>query len=884
MEWIRWIYAVPARVRALVFGRQDDRDLEDELSFHVAMQARVNLQHGMSPAEAARRARQALGGIEQTKERSRDVRPIRWAQEFVRDLRYAQRSLRRDAGFTVVAVATLALGIGANTAMFSVLHTYLFRALPYPQPEQLVEVYRTASWNQFLPYSPPNFLDQREKNTVFAHMAAFSPARPSLALEGESAERLEGLAVSSDFFPALGVQAALGRVFTANEDQPGPNRVMVLSDRFWQSRFGGDPNIVGRALRVDGEPVTVVGVMPAGFDHPLLWGTVDLWRPIAFTPEQRQARNNNYLRVVARTKPGVSLPQASEAMVTLAASIATQTASNQNDSLRLAPLRRSMSDDISRTVMWFTFGLSGFVLLIACANLANLQLVRMAARARDQTIRAALGAGRARLLRQSLTESLVLATVGGVLSLLLALGGIEFINRRLFADLPGARVMLDAGVFGFALFCSVLTGLVFGTVPAWLASRADVNQTLKDNPRGSTAGAHPRLRQALIVGEVAFALILLAGAGLFLRGLQRYTRADPGWRVDGLVTSQLGLRFADYASPALRVSFYQRLEERLAALPGVEQVALSNSLPIWSFNGSGGAVYEGQPEPPPGQRPEVFFEQVSLRYFDTLGVRLLTGRQFNAGDVSGKTEVAIINQALARRFWPNDNAIGKRLSRGAPNNPNWLEVVGVVNDVEFPGSLRAPRTLLQVFRPLPQAPVLGVNVLLRHSPATVPSADALRRAVAELDPAQPLHRIRTARSLVDSGLGAISLLGALLGAFAALGLTLAAIGIYGVTSYSVVQRTSEFGIRMALGAQARDVVWLVLANGARLIVLGTSIGVAGAYAVSRLLTATIPTLPTRDPAALAGLTIALVAVALAACYLPAGRATRVDPLVALRHD
>lgn len=802
----------------------------------------------------------------------------------LQDLRYGLRMLLKHKGFTAIAVLTLALGIGANTAMFSVLNTYLFRALPYPDSERLIRVWRTSPHSQHWPHSPGNFIAMREKNSIFEQMTAFNGISPNLAEEGEAAERLQGLAVTADFFPALGVQPALGRVFTAAEDQPGANLVVVLSDRFWQRRFGGDPNIIGRKVRLDGESVEVIGVMPPRFDHPLLWGTIDVWRPIAFAADQRQNRGNNFLRAFGRLKPGVSLPQAQQAITTLFANIAQENSSNQNEGIRLEALHRSMSDDIGRKVMWFTFGLAGFVLLIACANLANLQLVRTASRAREYAVRAALGAGRLRLLRQSLTESLAIALLGGALSLVLALLGVEFISRRLFSELPGAEVSLDLRVFGFALLCSVLTGLLFGTVPAWLAARADVNQALKESPRGATAGrSQHRLRNALIIGEVAFALVLLSGAGLFLRGLQRFTNLDPGWRVAGLLTAQLGLRGTNYANPPQRVAFYQRLEERLRALPGVEQVALSGSQAVWGFGSSGSFRIEGQPEPPPGQWPEIYFEPISADYFATLGIRLLAGRPFNATDLADRPTVVIINETTARRFWPNESAVGKRIGRFGPN-PNWHEVVGVVNDVGFPGGLGEPYTRFQAFRPLAQSPAGSVIISLRTATGPETLAPVLRGAVAELDPTQPLHRIRTTRSLVEQSLGSISLLSALLGAFAALGLILAAIGIYGVISYSVVQRTNEIGIRIALGAQRSDVLRLVLAKGAGLILLGTLLGAGGALAVARLLATALPTLPTRDPVTLIAIAIVLVAVALAACYLPARRATKVDPLTALRHE
>src|SRR5262249_40749927 len=552
-----------------------------------------------------------------------------------------------------------------------------------------------------------------------------------------------------------------------------------------------------------------------------------------------------------------------------------------------------MSDEMGRKVMWFTFGRGGLVLFIGCATLANLQLARTAARAREFAVRAALGAGRIRLLRQSLVESLIISLVGGALSLLLAIWGVGFISHRLFSELPGAKVTLDFRVFGFALLASALTGLIFGTVPAWLASRADVNQALRENVRGASAGrSHQRLRSALIVGEVAFTLVLLTGAGLFLRGLQRFANLDPGWRVDGLVTAEISLPRTKYTKDDQRRAFYQRLEERLAALPGVERVALAGSQTVWSFYSSGGVLIEGQPEPAPvpqpepdpGQYPKVVHEPISLNYFDTLGIRLISGRTFNSDDTSERARTVIINETMARRFWPNENPIGKRIGSPYSNDRHWREVIGVVNDVGFPGSLGEPYTRLQSFQPLAQNPWESVNISLRASAAPESLANALRGAVAELDPTLPAHQIRTARSLVERGLGNVSLLGSLLGAFAALGLALAAIGIYGVISYSVVQRTGEIGIRMALGAQTRDVLRLILGKGARPILLGASLGFGGAYAVARFLASAIPTLPTRDPAAMVGVIIALIVVALAACYLPAWRAAKVDQIDALRNE
>ena len=800
------------------------------------------------------------------------------------DLRYSLRTLFKHKGFTVVAALTLALGIGVNTAMFSVLNTFLFGSLPYPQSERLIRVWRTSPHSQAWPHSAANFFDQHDQNAVFEKMAAYNYISRNLTESGQTAERLQGIAATADFFPLLGVAPAYGRVFKPEEFEPGADNVIVLSDRFWTRRFGNDPGVVGRKIQLDGKTVEVVGVMPPGFEHPILWGPLDLWQPLTFTPDRRANRGRNFLSSFGRLKPGVSIDQAQQSMVTLAANLGKQNSSNEGESVRLEPLQRSMSDSIGRTLMWFTFGLAGFVLLIACVNLANLQLVRTAARSRELAVRAALGAGRWRLLRHSLTESLLVALLGGVISLIVAIVTVRFISARLFGDLPGASVQLDYKVFGFALLCSLLTGVLFGSVPAWLASRADVNLALRENSRGSTGGrSQHRLRHTLIVGEVAFAMVLLAGAGLFLRGLQRFINSDPGWQVDGLVTAAMGLRGDKYDNEKQRVVFLTELENRLRTLPGVEHVAIGDSQPVFGFNSSNSFLVEGRPEPPPDKYLEMFFEPVNGDYFETLGVRLQKGRTFNAADTSDHPKIVIINETTARTFWPNESPIGKRISDTAPKR-EFYEVVGVVNDLAFPGNLREPYTRFQAYVPITQAAPAYLSIALRTSSSAETMSNSLRGAIAGLDPELPIYRIRSARAAVNAGLGRISLLGSLLGTFATIGVILTMIGIYGVVSYTVVQRTGELGIRMALGAQSRDVLWLVLGKGAVLIVGGALLGGLGAYAVSNLLISLIPSLPTRDPLILPLAALALVVVALVACYIPARRATRVDPLVALKSE
>jgi len=534
--------------------------------------------------------------------------------------------------------------------------------------------------------------------------------------------------------------------------------------------------------------------------------------------------------------------------------------------------------------MWFTFGLAGFVLLIACANLANLQLVRTTARSRELAVRAALGAGRLRLLRHSLTESIVLALIGGIISLAIALWAVRFISARLFSDLPGASVQLDYKVFGFALLCSLVTGVLFGTVPAWFASRADINLALRQNSRGSTAGrSQHRLRHSLIIGEVAFAMILLSAAGLFLRGLQRFINTDPGWRVDGLVTAQMSLSGEKYADDKQRIAFLTELENRLRTLPGVQNAAIGGSDPVFGYNSSSSFLVEGRPEPPPDKYPEMFFEPVSSDYFMTLGARLQQGRTFNASDTADHPNVVILNETTAHKFWADESPIGKRISSTGPKK-DFYEIVGVVNDLAFPGSLGEPYTRFEAFVPVAQSAPAYLTIVVRTSVNAETLGNSMRNAIAGIDRDLPVYQIRTARAALEQGLGSISLLGSLLGVFALVGVILAAVGIYGVVSYTVAQRTGELGIRVALGAQTRDVLWLVLGKGALLVLSGAVLGVAGAYGVSRVLIAVIPSLPTRDPLIVAITGFGLVAVALLACYIPAHRATRVNPLVALRSE
>jgi putative ABC transport system permease protein len=797
------------------------------------------------------------------------------------------RRLLASPGFTITALVTLALGIGVNTTAFSLLNTLLLHTPPYPQPDALVRVVRTTPQGQSGVHSAANFLDYRAQNTVFEHMAAIRSTDFNVGAPGQPAERLRGLFVTADYFPLLRTAPLLGRTFTPEEDRVGNNNVAIISHATWTQRFGGDPAVVGRTLRIDGTPVTIIGVMPATFADPQLWGEVAAWRPLALPDVGSADRENSSLTVAARLKPGLTLDQAQTAMSALSAQLAlAYPATNLNRGLRLVPLGRSTQDNTGRGITWLVAGLAGFVLLIACANLANLQFARNAARGREHAIRIALGASRAQLIRLVLTECVLLSLIGGALGLVLALWSNELVSRSFtFGESAGLVIPLDRRVLAFTFVVSVLTGVGFGLFPAWLASRANVGDALKQGSRGSTAGRAPhRVRHALIVGEIALALVLLAGAGFFLHGLQRFTQRDPGWRTEGLLTAEVSLRGQHYDTSAARDAFYRRLHERLAAIPGVERAAIGTSLPTSGYNLGNSFVVEGQPPPAPGRNLTASVSAVSPGYFDTLGIRLLQGRDFTAADANGKPYVVVINESMARQLWPGQNPIGKRIGGATPFMENPREIIGVVSDVRSVASLNNVEGGFQFYRALAQWNQSFATIALRSRTAPETLAPALRRAVAEIDPDQAVFRVNTVQHEIDRGLGPVDAAGYTLAGFAALGVLLAAVGIYGVIANSVVQRTNEIGIRMALGAQVRDIFALILGGGLRLTLMGILLGLAGAFGVARLLPVINPELSAANAGVTTGVTVFLILIAALACWLPARRATRVDPMTALRAE
>jgi predicted permease len=881
MHWRRWVHAIPARFRAIVRSRRVEQDLDDELAFHVAMETRANERTGMSETEARRRARLGLGGVEQVKERSRDVRPLRWARDFAQDARYGLRGLWKTPRFTIAAVLTVVLGVGANATIFSVLNPLLFKPLPYPEPDRIVNVFRTSPQSDRWPHSNANYFDHRDRNTVFEQLVALTWQDASMAEPDQPAERLFSIRATGNYFKLFGDAPLIGRTFSDADDQPGAEPVVVMSYGFWQRRFAGDPRTVGRSLRLDGRNAMVIGVMPPDFEYPLFWGTVDIWRPFAMTAEQRQNRRDNYLREFGRLKPGVSADQADAAMKAIGRQLlAEHPELDQRDSVRIEGL--SIVNPTMRRISAFAFGLTFLVLLIACVILASLQLARTAARAREFAIRGAIGGAKWRLIRQSLTESLVLSLVGGALAIPLAYGCTRFIASRQFSDLPGVRITIDQASLAFAFGCAVLTGFIFGAVPAWMASRADINDVLKQNPQSMTSGRAPqRFRQGLIVAEVAFALLILAGAASFLRGLQRIGDIDPGWRTDGVLVARLNLVGPQYAQPTARRAFFEALHDRVAELPGMVSVALaSSSVPTIPFGTSTTLAVEGRAD-----TVVAFNERVTPKYFETLRIPLRRGRYFTIDDRFGRTPVAIVNETMARTLWPKEDPIGKRLGFQGPN-PNWREVVGIVGDVTFPsfGTAANVDTNLEMYQPLAQTGSNVVNIIVRTAREPDAIGGDLKRVAAALDPDLPVFGLITARAAEEKTTAGFRLLGNVLGGFATLGLVLAALGIFGVVSYSTAQRSGEIGMRMALGARQSEVLWLVLRQGVTLTLVGAGVGLAGGVGLERLLAASMPQLPSPELILLVGVAALMAGVALAAYYIPARRASKINPMMVLRHE
>jgi putative ABC transport system permease protein len=799
------------------------------------------------------------------------------------DLTYALRRLIKSPGFTLVAVATLALGIGANSAIFSVVNGVLLKPLPYPEADRLVGVYHTSEGHRAV-MSPPNFIDVAHAATTLENAAAVSGSRAILTGEGEPV-RLDTAEVSASLFNVLRVRPALGRTFNADENTPGKTNVVVLSYGLWQQRFGSDPNVIGRRIQLDGETKEIVGVMPAEFSFP---AERQAWLPLEydqnFVSKQRGAW---YLSVVARLKPGVSIEQSAAEVQTIGRNLAKQYP-DQNATIGMTtfPLHEAMVVNI-RSAVLVLLGAVGFVLLIACANVANLLLARAAARETEMAVRTALGAARGRLVRQLLTESVLIALCGAAFGLLLAVWGVEFLLGLQPEGIPRLdAIRVDGTVVVFTLVIALVTGLVFGVVPAFQATRG-LSHALKEAGRGAMSGrAGNRVRAALVVAEMALAVMLLAGAGLLMRSFVRLQAVDPGFRPAQTLSFELTMPDARYKEDSRRVAFFDQLLPRLRALPGVQSVGAAMALPLSGMDFNISFSVTGRPPVPPAEQPAMEVRVASADYFSTIGIPVKRGRAFTENDREGTPRVVVITESAAKQYFPNEDPIGKTINlgwgKGAGKPKAGGEVVGIVGDVKDSG-LSEPNPP-EIFLPLRQWPVSLMSVVIRTATPPTAIADAVRAEVYAIDPSLPVSKVRTLDQIVAKSISQPRFYMTLLAIFAAVALALAGIGIFGVLSYAVAQRTREIGIRMALGAQERTVVGLVVRQAMTLVIAGVVCGTIAALLLSQTLATMLFGVTPTDPATFSGVAVVLVAVALLACYMPARRATRVDPIVALRAE
>ncbi len=809
-------------------------------------------------------------------------------ESLIQDVRFALRTMMKKPGFTAVAVIIMALGIGANTAIFSLVRAVLLRPLPFKDPERLVMVWEDATKYNFPKNTPApaDYMDWKTRNDVFEEMAAYYPRSFNLVGDGQP-EKVYAFRVTGEFFHVLGVEPALGRALTVEDDRPEANRVVVISYPLWQTRYGGQAGIIGRDILLNDEKYTVVGVMPRGFQFND--SEIRLWLPSGLTPQLMASRGSHYLGVVARMKPGVTLGEANTNIKSIMAQIAS-------DFPRFAAgiganvysLREELTGETQRPLIILMVA-AAFVLLIASANLANLLLSRAMGRSKEVAVRTALGASRRRLIRQLLTESVLLSFMGAIAGVVFAVWSFEFLRHlipqglSLFVDLR-----IDMMMLGFTLLLSVITGMMFGLAPALQSLRVDLNETLKQGGgRTNLSAGHRRLQNAMIVGEVALAMVLLVGAGLLIKTFARLRDQYASLRPESVLALRTHLPDNRYQDVQKRYAFYEQVLERVSVLPGVEAAAYVTVLPLDIKGGTNGIVIEGRAVEP-GAAYDANHRQISPDYFRAMGVALKEGRGFTAGDNEQSMPVAIVNETMAREFWPDENAIGKRFNFGGPPSESpWITIVGIVADVRQMG-VEAPVKPEMYFPYRQQAAVEPFyaprDLVLRTTVAPFSLVPAVTARIHEVDPDQPVSNIQTMRDVLGKEIGQRETGTTLLGIFAGLALLLAAIGLYGVLSYFVSQRIPEFGVRMALGANTRDILWLVLKRGMGLALIGLGIGLAASLALTRLIQSLLFEVSASDPLVFVLIGLLLAGVAFAACVIPARRAMKTDPMVALRYE
>jgi predicted permease len=803
----------------------------------------------------------------------------------VQDLRYAIRTFLKSPAIAGVMVAVLALGIGANTAIFSLANALLLRPLPFPDADRLMVVWEDITWMGFPRNTPApaNYLDWKRQNQVFEDIAALQFFNYNLTGEEGEPERVMAIGVTGSFFPVMGVRPLLGRALGPEDDRAGAPHVAVLGHGLWERRFAGDPKIVGRDIALNGEKYTVAGVMPSGFAFPDR--EVEVYAPIGLTPFRWSERDSHYLQVIGRLKPGITVQRARGDMEAIARRLAhDHPESNTRIGVVVSPLREEYVLTV-RTGILVLLAAVGCVLLIACANVANLLLARATARRREIAVRAALGAGRWRVVRQLLTESLLLALAGGVAGVALARCSFAVMEKLVPAAMPNtAAVRLDWTALGFTVVVAALAGVLFGLAPAWGATRVDLNEALKQGGRTGTGSGGKRSRDWLVVGETALAVVLLTGAGLLVQTLARLRGVELGFRPEGVLTAATLLPPAHYAKNSDRLAFTRQVLARVRALPGVTGAGYVNALPLVVKGNTQGFTPEGHARPRVGEWRDANSRKVTPEYLQTMGVALKRGRYLRESDGEGAKPVAVINEVMARQFWTDEDALGRRFKFGPLDSDNpWFEIVGIVAGVRQMGLDLAPRA--EVYVPMAQAMTASPNSLVvRTSGDPIRLAASVRAQIRAVDPQQAVSKVRTMVDIVDEELGPRKLQMTLLGGLAGLALLLASIGIFGVLHFAVTQRFAEIGVRVALGAGPGDVARMVVGQGLRLAGIGVAIGVAGALAVTRLMSSMLFGVKASDPAAFAGAAAVLLAVAAVASWAPARRAARVDPVVALRSE
>ena len=859
------------------------RDIEDHLQEEIA----DNVSRGMTVEEARRAALVKFGNVTLVTEATREVWTVAWLERLLADLRYAFRMLRKAPGFAVVAVLTLALGIGANTAVFSVVYSALLRPLPFRDASRLIVLNETTPMVGVISVSYPNFLDWRARSHSFSDMAALHFVRFNLS-GGTQPEAVSGLAVSPNFLAMLGMRPAIGRDFEPQEEKPGTAPVALLSYALWQRRFAGDTGVLGKPIMLDGRAFTIVGVLPADFLAPT---QTDLFIPFGVwitnnAEEAHERSGRGDLIVMGRLAAGVSREQATTEMEGIAARLAKEyPASNDRFGVALQPIRDTFVGQV-RPALLLLFGAVVLVLLIACANVANLLLIHGAGRTKEMALRMALGASRPRVFAQILTESLVLSFLGGLAGLGISIAGVRGLAQLVPAGfMPGGALSLNVPVLLFSAAVVLLAALIFGIAPALHSNSIDLQSELKEGSRTSAGASHSRIRSALAIAEAALALVLLIGAGLMMKSLYRLLQVDPGFHPDRVLTMTLSLRPDQYSKNGAVLNFWEQLLQRVRQLPGVETAAVATHTPMTDRHGRSDVTIEGMAEPRPGNYPHPDDHVVSPGYVETLGVTLLRGRTFGEQDNENAPPVAMINQRFADQYFPNQEAIGKRFMFGHPSpkeRPQWRTIVGVVGDTKLYGLANLSR--LEVYLPFRQSASSQMDLLVksRVDPASLTSA--VRGAVYSVDSNQSIRGVATMKQLVSKSIATPRMTLVLLGLFSALAVVLGAIGIYGVISYSVAQRTREIGVRMALGARRSDVFRMVIGQGAKLAVTGNVVGILAALGLTRLMSSLLYQVSTADAETFGAVAILVLLLALAASYFPARRATSVEPMEALRSE